>query len=356
MEFLEALIKVSEKAANIARVIRQEEHLFELLVQQKDASEANPRFLDDFKTLADVLIQEMVRHDIGSKFPGIKERIRGEESNVFCNKLGETITVEIKNDVEHTSELLEIVLNGDKKAANILAEEVHKTISLDDINTISCSESFSVNVDNLGVWIDPIDSTAEYINAVDRKQDDISVSGLHCVTILIGAYDLETGEPVIGVINQPFLTVNESRWRGECFWGVCTNSTKISSLTIPRTRTNTACLSSTEDEEIKQKLKEKNYSLIEAAGAGYKILTVIKGHADCYVLTKNSTFKWDTCGPQAILRALGGDIVTYNELVKKNIVSLVYPGDTGSGTNNNCNEGGLFTFVDPEILNDFLEF
>lgn len=63
---LEALVDVSEKAANIARVFRQNEHLFELLVQEKPVGEANPRFVHDYKTLADVLIQETIRHDIST--------------------------------------------------------------------------------------------------------------------------------------------------------------------------------------------------------------------------------------------------------------------------------------------------
>lgn len=64
---LESLVNVSEKAANIARVFRQNEHLFGLLVQEKEQGNgANTRFVHDYKTLADVLIQEMIRHDIGT--------------------------------------------------------------------------------------------------------------------------------------------------------------------------------------------------------------------------------------------------------------------------------------------------
>lgn len=63
---LEGLLKVSEKGANIARICRQNEHLFELLVQEKSLEESNPRFIKDFKTLADVLIQETVKNDIGN--------------------------------------------------------------------------------------------------------------------------------------------------------------------------------------------------------------------------------------------------------------------------------------------------
>lgn len=65
-QLLKSLVIASEKAANIARVVRQNEHLFELLVQEKVGESANSRFVRDFKTLADVLIQEMVRHDLGA--------------------------------------------------------------------------------------------------------------------------------------------------------------------------------------------------------------------------------------------------------------------------------------------------
>lgn len=61
---LKVLLQASEKAANIARTCRQKEALFQLLVQEKCLEEKNPRFFQDFKTLADVLIQETIRHDI----------------------------------------------------------------------------------------------------------------------------------------------------------------------------------------------------------------------------------------------------------------------------------------------------
>lgn len=63
---MEALIIVSEKAANIARACRENEHLFPLLIQEKSPEESNPRFVQDFKTLSDVLIQETIRFDVGN--------------------------------------------------------------------------------------------------------------------------------------------------------------------------------------------------------------------------------------------------------------------------------------------------
>lgn len=63
---MEALVHASEKAANIARLCRQNEHLFPLLVQEKSTKESNSRFVKDFKTLADVLIQQTIRYDVGN--------------------------------------------------------------------------------------------------------------------------------------------------------------------------------------------------------------------------------------------------------------------------------------------------
>lgn len=156
-ELLQTLIAVSEKASNIARACRTKQELFSLLIQEKGTKDANPRFVKDFKTLADVLIQETVKHELGNKFPELKNFIRGEESNTFSNTLGETITVDVKQTEAETAELLGKVLDGDNRAAELLAVEVHKDILMDDINTkISGCLDLEISLDDLAVWIDPI--------------------------------------------------------------------------------------------------------------------------------------------------------------------------------------------------------
>lgn len=70
-ELLQLLLNVSEKAANVARVCRQEAPLFELLVQEKKGADKNKKFIKDFKTLADVVIQEMIRHDVCAQVPDL---------------------------------------------------------------------------------------------------------------------------------------------------------------------------------------------------------------------------------------------------------------------------------------------
>jgi hypothetical protein len=64
---LKEILIVSEKAANIARICRQDEHLLRLLTQEKSEEEKNQRFAADFKTLADVLIQEVVKQQLTTK-------------------------------------------------------------------------------------------------------------------------------------------------------------------------------------------------------------------------------------------------------------------------------------------------
>ena len=66
-ELVEILLQVSEKSAKIARAWRCQEELFELMVEEKAEKEKNERFVRDFKTLADVLVQEVVKHDVSLK-------------------------------------------------------------------------------------------------------------------------------------------------------------------------------------------------------------------------------------------------------------------------------------------------
>lgn len=132
----------------------------------------------------------------------------------------------------------------------------------------------------------------------------------------------------------------------------------ISSLNETKENTNIICISSSEDVTIKDKLIRNGYKLIEASGAGYKILTVINGIADAYVLTKNSTFMWDTCGPQAILNAINGNILVYTEILKNNEISINYKGSNRMGNSKIdicCNVGGIFAYRNKRILLDLIK-
>lgn len=229
---LRELLRVSEKAANIARACRQQEALFQLLIEEKKDGEKNKKFAVDFKTLADVLVQEVIKQNMENKFPGLGKKILGEESNEFTNELGEKIILRLCPTEEETVELLSKVLNGNKLASEALAKVVHQDVTLTDPTL----DSVEINIpqDILGIWVDPIDSTYQYIKgSTDIKSNEgIFPSGLQCVTILIGVYDLHTGVPLMGVINQPFVSqdLTTLRWRGRCYWGLSYLGTNVHSL------------------------------------------------------------------------------------------------------------------------------
>ena len=173
---LENIICVSEKAANIARACRSDSKLFELLVEEKTGDAKNAKFVQDFKTLADVLIQETVRHDLSKTFPELENSIFGEESNEFENTLGEKIAVSVQENEEKTKALLTKVLNGNSDAAHTLAKHVHSEIKMEDVNTtpLPCSiPETGFDTKDIGIWIDPIDATSQYIKGgIEQVNDD----------------------------------------------------------------------------------------------------------------------------------------------------------------------------------------
>lgn len=105
-------------------------------------------------------------------------------------------------------------------------------------------------------------------------------------------------------------------------------------------------LSRTEDSTIKAKLEEAGFTLVEAAGAGYKSLNVALGYASAYLLSRGSTYRWDTCAPQALLQSLNGGIVDFKQLHSDEMKNLVY--NTASTKYNN--ENGLIAYRDEMVL------
>uniref|UniRef100_A0A3B4TEF2 Inositol polyphosphate 1-phosphatase n=2 Tax=Seriola dumerili TaxID=41447 RepID=A0A3B4TEF2_SERDU len=362
-DLLRLLLRVAEKAANVARVCRQEAPLFQLLVQEKTGDDKNKKFVQDFKTLADVVIQEMIRHDVGAQFPEMAGFIHGEESNKFENGLGESVTVTVCGTEEETAALLATVLDGDHTAASLLARAIHQNPANIDSSTDGLTVPLSPS--ELGIWIDPIDATSQYIEGREEvlEKGHLSPSGLHCALVLIGVYLRSTGEPVMGVINQPFNYKDPSGggWRGKHFWGVSCGDINVCSLSRPKGNSEngrglSVVLSSSEKQVVKESLTSlcSPEQLVYASGAGYKILCVIQGLADVYVLSEGSTFKWDSCAPHALLRALGGGVVDLTKSLQSSSGSqdhqteLTYhqPYAECKGADRWANHGGLVAYRD----------
>lgn len=354
---LKSLINVAERAANIARACRSNEELLALLIQEKSEDEANPRFVHDFKTLADVLIQETVRHYIGNEFPEIKDHIKGEESSSFTNKLGETVNIEVGETSADTTNCLEKVLDCNRSAAEVLAEEVHKFVNYE--NQVGDIPDMPDDLDysDIGIWIDPIDATSEYISgdSIFTNFPGITSTGLDCVTVLIGAYKISSGQPIIGVVSQPFHNkIDENIYKSLLFWGICLESLEAHNCPedITLRPNNLGIFSTSENSTLLEKLMAHGYEFAFSAGAGHKALKVITGEVDLYLLSKGSTFKWDTCGPQAILRSLGGDMYDYRKsLEAKEPVPIAYLDEDGK-----CNAGGLIAVRNLELIKPLIEY
>ncbi|XP_059385004.1 inositol polyphosphate 1-phosphatase-like isoform X1 [Carassius carassius] len=367
-ELLQLLLSVAEKAANVARVCRQEAALFELLVQEKTGVDKNKKFVQDFKTLADVLIQEMIRHDVCAQFPELTGFIQGEESNKFENGLGESVTVTVCAQEEDTTALLAKVLDGDQHAASLLTTVIHQDLQITD----EAAESLQLSISpaDVGIWIDPIDGTSQYIEGKEEEEPDegFCQSGLPCALVLIGVYLRSTGQPVMGVINQPFNHKDSTGegWKGQHVWGVSYGDVNVCSVTqrrpfCPRTKDYlSVLLSSSERPAVKDALAAiSSGSLMYASGAGYKILCVVQGLVDVYVLSESSTFKWDSCAPHALLRALGGGVSDLSECLRAHLngnqghaAELTYhqPHTESQGVDRWANHGGIIAYLDSSII------
>ncbi|XP_052826825.1 inositol polyphosphate 1-phosphatase isoform X1 [Octopus bimaculoides] len=357
-----AMIRAAKKGSNIAMIIRSEDALLHLLVEEKTGNQKNVRFVQDFKTLADVLIQETVRYDLDQKFPGLGKNLYGEESNKFTNALGETICVTIEPDQEKNVELLGQVLHGNHEAARLLAQAISSQPESAN-NPLLDQVLDEIELDKVRIWIDPIDSTAQYIQAAESKADEHNVisEGLQCVSVLIGVYDVQTGLPIIGVAYQPFHHQEDDGWKSRYIWGICYGDTKVHFFSdkedSKESGNNVIVTSSSEDQRIQEKLKEM-FSLCYAAGAGYKALCVLDDKVDAYLVTKGSTYHWDTCGLHAILMAMGGGIASYKDCVtdlkrdpdlhqiRYNISAEV----PTSGIDQWCNSNGVIVYKEPRIL------
>ncbi|KAJ8928844.1 hypothetical protein NQ314_018529 [Rhamnusium bicolor] len=67
-------------------------------------------------------------------------------------------------------------------------------------------------------------------------------------------------------------------WPQQCLiWGVSFPDIKLNNGLNICGRKDIVCVSSNENDKIKQKLREKGFNVIEVCGAGYKTLTVILG-------------------------------------------------------------------------------
>ncbi|XP_072301587.1 3'(2'),5'-bisphosphate nucleotidase 1 isoform X2 [Eucyclogobius newberryi] len=254
MRLVASAYSVSEKAGAIVRKVL---HSGELGIVEKTGA-------NDLQTLADRLAQQSICASLSKHFPKIT--IIGEE---------DLTSEEVREDLIDSGQ----------------AEEIFQK---------TCPAEFTdVKEEELVVWVDPLDGTKEYTEGL-----------LDNVTVLIGI--AHRGRAIAGVINQPFYNhqLGAGAVLGRTLWGVLglgafgfelkevPGDRRI--VTTTRSHSNkvvVACVDAMEPHEV-----------VRVGGAGNKIIQLIEGKASAYVFASPGCKKWDTCGPEAILQAVGGKL------------------------------------------------
>ncbi|CAH0678889.1 unnamed protein product [Chilo suppressalis] len=255
---------------------------------------------DDYQTEADRSAQKCIIASLSAQYP--KLCIIGEEDNP-------------DNETEVPSDWL--IVDADK-----------------EVLLLNCPDSLlGVKEEDIVVWVDPLDGTAEYTQgALMLKRNPwergkmylmhpfISMKWylsllqsnygfLEHVTVLIGIAVNE--KPVAGVIHQPYYKsiVDGEKKLGRTIWGLqeagvggFSSAAPPDSLIITTTRSHSNPL-------VEKALQVMEASqILRVGGAGYKVLQLLEGQASVYVFASPGCKKWDTCGPEAILSAAGGKL------------------------------------------------
>lgn len=207
------------------------------------------------------------------------------------------------------------ILGGNEKIAEEIVKVLYSTkfeVKLTQEQVSALSKAPKMDPKTVGIYVDPIDGTNQYVEgkvSSDHLGGGIHSSGIQICTVLIGAFNMITGEPFAGAVAQPFgVTGDDGRWTEVCYWGFALGDSRVHNLTRLEQEKPVVLLSNRENGSVRKNIQEK-FTTRDVAGVGNKLLCVALGVAHAYYFSDKSTFKWDTCAVHAILRAMGGDIV-----------------------------------------------
>ncbi len=155
-----------ERASCVA--VELKKFLCSSMIETKDGKVKNVHANTDFKTFADVLIQQIVTRDIERSFQQLKGRVFGEESDKI-NINGVNIHVSLASsddETSQTSEMLSSVLESNSQLVSQLTNIIHRQAQFHQ----ECWQpndfpNFELDLSDVAFWIDPIDCTNQYILA-----------------------------------------------------------------------------------------------------------------------------------------------------------------------------------------------
>ncbi|CAB3222071.1 unnamed protein product [Arctia plantaginis] len=200
----------------------------------------------------------------------------------------------LKNTFPKLNVVSEEHSKGDSACENQPVIDFGKNNQLDLIDFMNDELVYARDVT---IWIDPLDATQEYTEALYQY-----VTTMVCVAI--------RGVPIIGVIHYPFSS--------RTYWGWFTKRYSINMPIVEHKEENkehpTVIVSRSHAGKVINLAKEafgEKTTVESAAGAGYKVMAVVNGTADVY-LHATAIKKWDICAGDAIIKSVGGKMTTSN--------------------------------------------
>lgn len=260
LQVLAASVTAADKAGEAIRDILKSDKLD--IVEKTGA--------DDLQTKADRYANDLLCASIKKAFPQIN--VIGEEGPVDLNNIKPEMLVEGQDE--------SVIKHFDGK----LPENIVKAA-----------------FEDMTVWIDPLDGTKEFTEGF-----------LDHVTVLVG---IAIGKDAIGgVIHQPFWNYQnqgKDKVLGRTFYGVVGAGVggKLTPKDPPSGERIVASSRSHSTGLIQQVIHScEPTKVVAVGGAGHKVILLMEGEANCYVMASPGCKKWDTCAPEAILHAIGGKL------------------------------------------------
>jgi len=254
LRVLASSVKIADRAGQIIRDIMSKGQLG---IVEKTGK-------NDLQTEADRSAQNCILASLLHQYPSLK--VVGEE--------GEQDLSQIPSDW--------IVKEMDEKALDLHCTDAIKNAKIEDMT----------------VWVDPLDGTAEYTQGL-----------LDHVTVLIG---LSVGsQAVAGVIHQPYWNYkSEGGELGRTFYGLIGGGVRgLNPVKPPEGKSIVTTTRSHGTGLVQQALDIlQPDTVLKVGGAGHKVMLLMEGEAHAYVFPSPGCKKWDTCGPEAILHAMGGKL------------------------------------------------
>jgi len=173
--------------------------------------------------------------------------------------------------------------------------ETEETPNFNLVDLTKVPEEYrDVDKSEVCVFVDPLDATREFVDG-----------NLAAVMTLIGiSYK---GKAVGGVLFQPFVG-NQDDSNGTSIWGMTGMGAFGANLKTRNEKDYVIATTRSHATPLLEKATEAVAAdrVMKVGGAGHKVLLVLTGEIDAYVFPIAGTKKWDTCGPEAIVRAAGG--------------------------------------------------